>query len=372
MSFLIVSCNRSDPETGNVVHPREEYVPHSKSFVGIKADNENIKDPDLLKLIDRLKDAHETIKIGAEKGSAYEIFGEIKGVTSDESENIIILDSQNNDIRIFDRKGDFLFAFGKGGPGPDEFMSPEDIKIGNDGKIYIADRYNAIKVFERNGKGYEYLTTIKTNVIPEGLCVLQNKLFVRGVGTEKINSDTTNFKTIHVYSTETGDYQYSFGQPYKSPNAFILKQISGGTISCNKRTNTIVYSFDLLPYIYGYSIGGDLRWVAKVDQFSQRPIVQGIDNSIQFESTEYKVNSIQSIIPIIDSKWMFVQLVERPTGSNLEMDDIRIISYLISSEDGTNGFLGDEIPMLLFANQNLLYTNHILTASFPELVILNY
>src|SRR5690625_4485675 len=152
LSFLLVfliSCTGGDQERGQVTHPNEEFLPSTNPFASITDKNPDFNQGEATTYIHRLQGARETIKIGIEKGGQEETFGEITGAVNDSSGNVLILESQYNEVRVFNKKGKYLFSFGKGGPGPGEFMSPEDIEIGRDGRIYIADRHNAIRSEER-------------------------------------------------------------------------------------------------------------------------------------------------------------------------------------------------------------------------------
>lgn len=373
IAFLfLISCSSEDQERGWVTHPKEKFLPSTKPFVGITDKNPDFSQSEDAEYLHRLRSAKRAIKIGVEKGGREETFGEIKGVVSDSLGNVFILDSQHNEVSVFNKKGDYLFSFGGEGSGPGEFMSPVDMETGRDGRIYIADRYNAIKVFEPNDSGLEYLTTIKIHIVPDAFCILGDKLFIRGIGIDEAEPDTADFKTIHTYSAETGEYLYSFGNPYSSPNTMILKQLSDGTVACNEATETVVSTFDMMPYIFGYTAKGTLSWSAKIENFSQRPIIQGTDNSVTFKNTDHKVHSIDFIIPIAKSEWFLAQNTERPAGRNIRLEEINLRSYLVSSENGAGGLVSSDLPILLYANREHLFTNDLLKSSYPGVAIYNY
>ncbi|SHE31279.1 6-bladed beta-propeller protein [Fodinibius roseus] len=371
--ILLISCKGGDEEErGRIIHPKEEFFPSTKPYVSITDDNSNFSQSEATEYFPRLKSAKRAIKIGVEKGEREETFGEIKGVVSDSLGNVFILDAQHNKVRVFNKKGAYLFSFGGSGSGPGEFMSPADIDIGKDGRIYIADRYNAIKIFEPKDSGFEYLTTIKIHLVPDAFCILRDRLFIRGIGLDKADLDSTDFKIIHTYSADTGEYLYSFGDPYNSPNTMILKQLSDGTVACNEATETVVSTFDMMPYVFGYTVNGTLSWAAKIENFSQRPIIQGTDNSVSLKNTGSNFDSINSFISIAKSNWFLVQVVERPARRDVQFNQIRFRSYLVSSEDGSGGFLSSDLPILLFANRERMFANDLLNSSYPSVVIYNY
>ena len=65
---------------------------------------------------------------------------------------IIVLDSGNNRVMVYDNNGNFLREFGRIGQGPGEFMDPSDINIDREGNIYVLDTGNGrIQKFDPEG-----------------------------------------------------------------------------------------------------------------------------------------------------------------------------------------------------------------------------
>ena len=62
--------------------------------------------------------------------------------------NVYGLDLWANRVRVYDNDGVFLTEFGSPGSGPGQFNLPQDVAIGPDGRIYVADFHNQrIQVF---------------------------------------------------------------------------------------------------------------------------------------------------------------------------------------------------------------------------------
>ena len=75
-----------------------------------------------------------------------------KGVAQDSSGNIYVTDSLFHTVQIFDESGKFLLNYGEQGIGPGEFWLPVGITITEDGTIYVADSYNKrVQVFRYIG-----------------------------------------------------------------------------------------------------------------------------------------------------------------------------------------------------------------------------
>jgi tripartite motif-containing protein 71 len=65
---------------------------------------------------------------------------------------IYVVDGVNNKIKIFNRKGKFLYSFGIKGSGKSEFSSPLGIDLDHGGRVYIADSGNQrVQILEAKG-----------------------------------------------------------------------------------------------------------------------------------------------------------------------------------------------------------------------------
>ncbi len=66
---------------------------------------------------------------------------------------IYVVDGVNNSIKVFDKDGSFLFAFGEPGQGGGMFNAPLGLDIDGSGKVYVADSGNhRIQVFTPKGE----------------------------------------------------------------------------------------------------------------------------------------------------------------------------------------------------------------------------
>lgn len=72
-----------------------------------------------------------------------------RAVAVDAKGRIAVTDGLRHDIKYFDREGRFIGHFGGAGRNPGSVAFPTGIAIGNDGRVYVAERGNArVQVFE--------------------------------------------------------------------------------------------------------------------------------------------------------------------------------------------------------------------------------
>lgn len=67
--------------------------------------------------------------------------------------NIVVVDTQNFRVQIFDKDGKFIAKFGNVGNKPGTFARPKGVGIDSDGNIYVADTaFNNVQIFSEYGK----------------------------------------------------------------------------------------------------------------------------------------------------------------------------------------------------------------------------
>lgn len=84
-----------------------------------------------------------------EAGDSSGYFARPRGVAADSDGNIYVVDALFDTVQIFNEKGDLLLFFGKRGEGPGEFWLPAGIYVDEKDRIYVVDSYNRrIQIFE--------------------------------------------------------------------------------------------------------------------------------------------------------------------------------------------------------------------------------
>lgn len=86
-------------------------------------------------------------------GSKFGKLGDPHGVAVDQDGKVIVSDSRNHRLQVFDTDGNFLFRFGSPGSGDGHFQSPSGVAVTKTGDIVVADTMNnRIQIFTKEGK----------------------------------------------------------------------------------------------------------------------------------------------------------------------------------------------------------------------------
>ncbi len=97
----------------------------------------------------------EELRIGSATEEGPELFGEVRDLAVDPLGRIYVLESQSNEIRVFDADGGHVRTFGREGQGPGELNGPSALDWDGDGRLWVVDPRNArFSVFDTAG---EYL-----------------------------------------------------------------------------------------------------------------------------------------------------------------------------------------------------------------------
>jgi len=137
--FLIISCGQ----------PKSAWKGSIEEIDGItvvRNPKEPIYGEDVLTL-------EEDLVIGEEVGEVELVFLSVRTFKIDDEENIYVLDSKAHKIKVFDKTGQLVKAFGKKGQGPGELDFPTNIELYSENQLIVFNmRGRKMSLFSKNGE----------------------------------------------------------------------------------------------------------------------------------------------------------------------------------------------------------------------------
>ena len=195
--------------------------------------------------------------IGVEEGAHHEMIGLLADLAIVPGTLIVYADFLHQEVRTYDRRGNFVGIIGTDGQGPGEFIQPRKVEIADDGElIIVGDLESRIQLFRRQDSTYVLQHSFRVSTPFGGICVMDRHLYTIGYSGDLDG-------VIHKYTLE-GAYVTSFGAPYKTSTWGVADWISGrGSLQCNKKHRVIAYTNPYFPILTGYSESGDMVWRVK-------------------------------------------------------------------------------------------------------------
>ena len=135
------------------------------------------------------------------------------GITISPDGHIFVCDGANHCVCVFDVNGNFLFSFGSRGSGDECFDHPRDLCFAGDGFLYITDVSNSrICVYNKDSKFIrKFTTTYKPTCIDATDC---GHLIVSSLMSHKVMIYTTGGDLVHVFGkcgSELGQFYVPTG-----------------------------------------------------------------------------------------------------------------------------------------------------------------
>lgn len=94
----------------------------------------------------------EELRLGRMEGGGADVFGQIASLEVDAAGRLWVLDSQAQELRVFDASGEHVRTTGRRGGGPGEFAQAVRVELAPDGHMWVMDpQNNRISVFDTAG-----------------------------------------------------------------------------------------------------------------------------------------------------------------------------------------------------------------------------
>ena len=368
-----LACDRRSEGPGTteqerLVHPLLDAIPGVSSSSDVAIRNRgsgSIRDD--LPITRALLAATASMTLGVLEGDKHQMFGNIVDIKVDDDNNLYVLDSQYSEVRVYRADGTYLYAIGKAGQGPDEFAAPEGLEVDPDGRVFVADRYNGVKVFARSGEMHELVETVPLPFEPQDICVRGNVIHIQA-STAEDHSAIFRF-------THSGDALDSFGFAYNARSEMVRDIFTDGQIVCMQQPSTVLYFPSRLPVAFGYSYAGQLRWITKETDFASLPVTEVIESSgrviTSMNVENHTFDQVLSTVPLPTDQ-LIVQIAHfTPESVKAGGDRVaEVRTYVMSAHDGEAVFVGKSLPHVYTATRTRLYTaRHF---PFPQITVYEF
>ena len=257
--------------------------------------------------------------------------------------NVIVLDAETQDIRVFAPNGDYVDGFGGRGDGPLELRRAERFHLFPDGRIAVPLGKNGpIKVFGRSEGRWTLLDVIDLQPTPSNsVCSMRDgRLFSSGYDREAGT-------IVNAFRAEGLS---SFGHGYQYEQPFIRMALSEGLVECLEEPQLIAFAFNKLPIVRAYDASGSVRWTSMiVDDYLQLRIFEkrhpetGAVGYSEWSTREH--DRLVEVHAIGSGEHLLLQYARVSWGRR----EVVPRSYLIDAATGIGAFLDkpDTLPPVL-------------------------
>lgn len=355
LTLVLVFSSCTNDNNRYKYHPSDENFISSENIdhiISTYSENESI---DLLEDANNLKNRYLNKSLvkefGVIQGDQNQIFSSIDQVLIYENK-VLVLDGNRRDIAIFDIDGSLIRRVGQRGRGPGDLFQPGGMALGGN-KLYISDSDYTIKSLDLNTTDSLYVFK-SINRIPTGICISNTNIIIRSLTLEE---DKNLFDVINY---NTGDNVNSLGEFYNSDYTLVQTMLSDGIFACDPESNSIIFTKQILPYIYSYSMDGEKNWIAKFDSFI--PLThRETENSISFrwDASEFNYDHYETLNLYQENILLQVKRVNsKVTEEIAQNEDVHLASYLIDVKSGDGMHLGNDMEKILYINENYIVTEN--------------
>lgn len=363
LGLVTVACQSCRPQTGDVLHPTPENVPPNPTLI---ADDTLPRDLPGAALQswraarDDVLSASARLWIGSNQEGP-ELFGRVRDVATDDAGNILVLDEQASDVRVFASDGKHLQTFGGYGDGPSEIRGAAAIQWLRDGRLLVLGRPRRGKLFERTPTGYRVIRPLELMIdAPDAACSHDpTHAFVAG-GTGAQRS------AVHRVNVETGELVNHVGTGYAFDDWAVRGIMATGTVAClygAARESLVFYASEFLPFVRAYRASdGLLLWTARLERFMQTRLVTPHDGGmiVWNDHTRDEVSSLQPLPPAH-------LIVQTSRFAPSERDRSSVSTYLVDAETGSGALISNELGDLLAVSRDGYIFLH--NQPFPQLEV---
>jgi hypothetical protein len=109
----------------------------------------------------------EELNIGKPGGKEGPLFSHMWSLAVDDEDTIYAMDQGETQVKVFNKKGNFLKAIGRKGAGPGELQNPNNIFISNGPELVVEDYIRNLTYYALDGRYLRALSTVR--IFPIGI-----------------------------------------------------------------------------------------------------------------------------------------------------------------------------------------------------------
>lgn len=286
------------------------------------------------------------------------LFGLIGDMVVADDRRAYVLDVMYRRVAVFGSSGEQTAAIGTEGRGPGEFMGPVALALDDHDDLLVLDEVNQrIEVF--GGSDGSWRRSIPVDFHPHDMCFLSGRLYVLGARAGYL---------LHEVSLRDGGVLRSFAPDSASRDGLVAGYRARGYLACGPG-DEIAFLPSLRPDVVRYSAAsGVLIASARIPGFQGIRVTRTRTGAVTFEAIGRKRNHYASSIVPLAGGDRLIQIGFLRRGSPTDHEFDSIYTYRLSGADGQIRPLGDQMPRVIAARGDSLYSAQ--TEPFPAVAVI--
>jgi len=148
----------------------------------------------------------------------------------------------------------------------------------------------------------------------------------------------------------------------------VTSSLSIGPIACNNKTQTFSTGFYYLPYLYGYSINGDLTWIVEIGNFTPQEITATSNKVSHTLSQKKPYHLLLNTISFHSSEYNLLQVAYYGGVNAPEYD--KLFTYIVSTKKGEGIFVSDALPLIHHITDDRIFASE--SSPYPKIDVYEY
>lgn len=286
------------------------------------------------------------------------VFGLIGDVALATDRTAYVLDVMFKRVAVFSPSGEQTATLGREGRGPGELMGPVALAVDGGGNLFVLDEMNQrIEVF--SGADGAWVRLFPVDFHPYDMCFLDGRLYVLGA---------RNGYVIHEVSPRDGAVVRSFAPDPASRDRLLAGYRARGYLACGPG-DEITFLPSLRPDVVRFSgTSGAVLDTTPIPGFQGIRVTYPRPGAVTFEAIGRKRNHYASSVVVLPGGDRLIQIGLLRPRSPTDHEFESILSYRLSGADGRILRLGDQIPRVIAAHGDSLYS--VQTDPFPAVSVI--